>query len=104
MVTPRHITAWAMALGEVVKQPHFEKMSFRSKKRIFATLDEKKQILVVKLGEIDQSVFCQYDDQIIKPVDGAWGKQGWTMLNLKKVRKTICRDALTTAYETVSKK
>jgi hypothetical protein len=36
-----------------------------------------------KLTTIDQSVFCAFDQTIIYPVEGSWGKQGWTMVNLK---------------------
>ncbi len=32
------------------------------------------------------------------PAKGVWGKQGWTIIELKKVRKDLFIDALTTSY------
>jgi len=37
-------------------------------------------------------------------VSGAWGKQGATFVDLKKVRKDMFLDALTTAYKNVALK
>jgi predicted DNA-binding protein (MmcQ/YjbR family) len=90
---------------DVTEQPHFKKASFRvNGKKIFATLDEQGGKAVVKLSEIDQSVFCQIDSAIIYPVPGVWGKQGWTTIELKGVKKYILNDLLTTAYQTISHK
>ena len=94
----------ALSFDEAEELPHFEKPSFRIKKKIFATLDEKKTRVVIKLSETDQSVFCSYDKTVIYPVNGAWGKQGWTIIELDKVRDDIFRDAITTAYCTVAPK
>jgi predicted DNA-binding protein (MmcQ/YjbR family) len=104
MVSANEVTAWALALPEAVQQPHFEKASFRVKKKIFATLDSAHQKTVLKLSEIDQSVFCKYDNRTIYPVPGAWGKQGWTIIELKKVRKSMFKDALQLAYCLVAPK
>ena len=104
MVTNNEVVTWALTLPEAVQQPHFEKASFRVKKKIFATLDTLKKRVVVKLSEVDQSVFCKYDAEIIYPVPGGWGKQGWTIIELKKVRKTMFKDALLTSYCLVAPK
>lgn len=104
MVSIYEATTWALALPEAVQQPHFEKTSFRVKKKIFATLDTVHQRVVVKLSEIDQSVFCKYDKTVVYPVPGAWGKQGWTIVELKKVRKSMFKDALHQSYSLVAPK
>ena len=57
---------------------------------------------MVKLSAIDQSVFCAYDKEVIFPVPGAWGKHGATFINLKKVKKSMLTDALTTAWKTTA--
>ena len=103
-MTVKEAIALAMNFPEVVQAPHFERTSFRVKKKIFATLDVKKKRVVVKLSAIDQSVFIAYDSSVIFPVPGAWGKQGWTIIELEKVRKTMFQDALQTAYCTVAPK
>jgi hypothetical protein len=88
----------ALSFPEVIEQPHFEKASFRVNKKIFATLSEIDQKVCVKLSEIDQSVFSSFDKTIIYPVPNKWGKQGWTLIELSKVKKEILLDALTTSY------
>lgn len=59
---------------------------------------------MVKLTPEDQSVFCAFDPAVICPVPGGWGKKGATFIELKKVRKTMLKDALTVAYCTVAPK
>lgn len=103
MVTATEIETWALAFPEAVQLPHFEKTSFCIKKKIFATLDLKKNRLVVKLSETDQSVFGSYDPTIVYPVSGAWGKQGFTIIELKRIRKDLCRQVLRVSYENVLK-
>ena len=92
----------ALAFPEAEEKKHFEKPDFRVKNKIFAVLHLDKKSMVVKLSVIDQSVFCAFDDTVIYPVPGGWGRRGWTMINLKKVKKAMFLDALTTAWKTVA--
>lgn len=94
----------ALSFDESVELPHFEKTSFRVNKKIFATLDLKNKRACIKLSEIDQSVFSAFDNTIIYPVPNKWGKQGWTFIELKKVKKEVFKDALTVSYCTVAPK
>jgi predicted DNA-binding protein (MmcQ/YjbR family) len=103
MVAIKTFKQLALSFPGTEEQPHFEKTSFRVKKKIFATHATDSHIICVKLSEIDQSVFCAFDKTIIYPVDNKWGKQGWTLVDLKKVHKTMLKDILTTAYHEVAK-
>lgn len=94
----------ALSFPESVEAPHFEKASFRYKKKIFATLSTKDKRAVLKLSLEDQSVFCSFDNKIFYPVPNKWGKQGWTIVELKSVRKDMCKDAVKQAYEIVRSK
>lgn len=94
----------ALSFPEATEEPHFEKISFRVKKKIFATYDDVKKRACIKLSEIDQDVFSSSDKSIIFPVDNKWGKQGWTLIEMSKVRKELFVDALTTAYCEVAPK
>lgn len=93
-----------LSFPETMEQPHFEKLSFRVRKRIFATFDVTSNLACVKLSEIDQNVFSYIKESGIFPVPGNWGKQGWTYINIELVSEEIFKDALTTAYETVAPK
>ncbi len=94
----------ALSFPGAVELPHFEKTSFRIGKKIFATLSEKENKACLKLSVTDQDVFSLFDRSIIYPVPNKWGKQGWTFVELKRVRKKMLIDALTTAYGGVAPK
>ena len=104
MITIEEIRSYITYLPETEEHPHFEKVSFRIKKKIFTTIDTKKGVLVAKLTLADQSVFSAFDKAIIYPVPGAWGKHGWTMINMKQVRKNMCKDVIQCAYGTTAPK
>ncbi len=99
MVTIATARQTALSLPEAEEKSHFGLPDFRVKGKIFASLHIDKQYMMVKLGANDQSVFCSFDKTIIFPVPGGWGRKGATFVNLKKVRKTMLTDALTTAWK-----
>lgn len=88
----------ALSFDEAVETPHFEKKSFRVHDKIFATLDTKNFKAVFKLSEVDQSVFSDFDPSAIYPAAGGWGKQGWTIFEIKFVKEEMIKDALTLSY------
>lgn len=94
----------ALSFPEATEEPHFEKTSFRVKKKIFATYDDIKKRACIKLSEIDQNVFSSADKTIIFPLENKWGKQGWTLIEMTKVKKDLFIDALTTAFCEVAPK
>ena len=104
MVTIDTFRKLALSFPEATEEPHFEKTSFRVKKKIFATYDEIKKRACIRLSEIDQDVFSSADKTIIFPVDNKWGKQGWTLVEMNRVHNDLFRDALTTAYCEVAPK
>ena len=101
MITTNQFKAIALKLPQAEESPHFEKTSFKIKKKIFATLDEANAVVTIKLSEIDQSVYCSIDKSLIYPVAGKWGTHGWTMINLSKVTKKLLVEVLNKSYETV---
>lgn len=102
MVSIDNFRKMVLFLNNIEELPHFEKTSFRVNKKIVATLDVKAKRVVVKLSEIEQSVFGAYDKAVIYPANGAWGKQGWTVIELDKVKKEVLKDALQTSYNHVT--
>lgn len=90
--------AQCLSFDEVIEQPHFEKTSFRVRKKIFATLDFAKNKATFKLSEIEQSIFCDFNSEKIRPATGAWGKQGWTVFELTTLASELIIDALTCSY------
>jgi hypothetical protein len=98
MITIEAVRRFALSFPETDEHPHFDRKAFRVKKKIFATLSEKDKTLNLMLTLIDQSVFCSFDKTVIFPVPGGWGRQGATTVNLKKVKMSMLKDAITTAY------
>lgn len=47
----------ALSFPETTEEPHFEKTSFRVRKKIFATYDDESKRATIKLTEIDQDTF-----------------------------------------------
>ena len=92
----------ALSLPETEEKSHFELPDFRVKNKIFASLHQHKHLMMVKLSLVDQSVFCAFDSDVIYPVPGGWGRKGSTFINLKKVKKAMLLDALTTAWKNVA--
>ncbi|MCB0729287.1 MAG: MmcQ/YjbR family DNA-binding protein [Ignavibacteriae bacterium] len=91
----------AVSFPEVEESPHFEKTSFRIRKRIFATLNEKENRGCVKLSENDQYIFSQNESGAVYPVPNKWGLQGWTNIDLNKINKRLLKEILKTAYAEV---
>ena len=104
MVSIETFRELAISFPNATEEPHFEKTSFRVNKKIFATFDEKNNRAVLKLNEIDQSVFCASGEMIFYPLPNKWGKQGWTIVELSKVRPEMFEDALIRSYENVISK
>ncbi len=88
----------ALSLPETTEEPHFEKTSFRVKKKIFVTYDELNNRACLKFSENDQYAFSTIDKSVIYPVPNKWGQQGWTLIELDKLDDKIIEDAVKTAY------
>ncbi|WP_333819287.1 MmcQ/YjbR family DNA-binding protein [Ohtaekwangia sp.] len=104
MIDLKEARKLALSLPESSEEDHWGRPSFRVKKKIFLTLWPAEKRAVVKLSTVDQSVFCDYNAAVFYPVPGAWGKQGWTNIELQKVRKDMFKDALNLSWQSVAPK
>jgi predicted DNA-binding protein (MmcQ/YjbR family) len=104
MISIKTFRKLALSFPEATEKAHFEKTSFRVKKKIFATYDELNKRACIKLSEIDQDIFSLAYKTIIFPVDNKWGKQGWTLIEMEKVQKELFIEALATSYCEVAPK
>lgn len=101
MVSKATFRQLALSLPDVVELPHFDKPSFRVKGKIIATLWVKDNRGMIKLPEVEQSVYCAIPGGVFHPVPGYWGKQGATFVELNFVTKSVLKEALTMAYKTL---
>lgn len=98
MITNAHFKKYALAFPEVEETPHMDKKAYRVKKKIFVTHNAAEHRCCVKLSQEEQDLFCLMDKEMIYPVPNTWGRQGWTLVNLKKVNKEILTETLKAAY------
>jgi predicted DNA-binding protein (MmcQ/YjbR family) len=101
MITLENFRKMALSFADTIEEPHFESISFKVKKKIFATLSIEKMQACVKLSMNDQEMFSATDKSIIFPVENYWGSHGWTFININKVKREILTAALTSAYNEV---
>ncbi len=94
----------ALSFPDVTEEPHFEKPSFRFNGKIFMTFHMDKNQAMLILPELEQSVFTTFDGSVIYPVKGFWGSKGATMFDLKKVKKSMFKQALQSAYTKAAEK
>lgn len=92
MVNLEEVQNFALPFEKVTEQPHFEKVPFRVNKKIFVPLVERKIQVVVKISNIEQSVFSSFDSSAIYPVTGGWGRHGWTVIDLNKVKHDMLKE------------
>jgi len=104
MVSIKTFRTLALSFPEAVELPHFENTSFRVNKKIFASYSEKDNRACLKFSTVDQDAFSSFDKTVVYPVPNKWGKQGWTYVELKTVKRDMLVDALTCAYCTVAPK
>jgi predicted DNA-binding protein (MmcQ/YjbR family) len=104
MITLEEFRKLALSFPDTSEQPHFDSPSFRVNNKIFATYWNKDNRAMLLLSLVDQSAFCSIGKNIFFPVPNAWGKQGATFVELKKVRKNMFKDAVKTSYEFIASK
>jgi len=104
MISATSFSKTANSFDQVSEKPHFQKTSFRVKGKIFATLDQLANQATLKLTVADQSVYCLMRPSFAIAATGAWGKQGWTLINLRKAPKPLVLEALNKAYMQVAPK
>jgi hypothetical protein len=59
---------------------------------------------VVKLTPEQQREFVRSHQKVFKQVNGAWGRRGYTMVNLPAAKIDIAREALTAAWRNTAPK
>lgn len=98
MSSLKEFTTLACSLPEVSIGPHLEKVSFRVKKKTFATLNEKESRATLKFTPEEQEMFGKIKPDAIFPVPNKWGKMGWTHLRYQDLKAEIILELLKTAY------
>lgn len=94
----------ALALPEAQEQPHFDKPSFRVRGKIFATLSESDARVTLKLAPADQMALNTLYGDAIRAVEGYWGQQGWTVIELDRIASGQLQQLLLQSWRQVAPK
>lgn len=89
----------ARSLPEVVESSHMDHPDFRVGAQIFATLGyPDKGWAMVKLFPDQQQNFMKSMPRVFAPANGAWGRKGATLVNLKSAKKAELQKAMLAAW------
>ncbi len=95
---PEDVRALALLLPEVVAGAHNGHPDFRIDGQIFATLWVEEERVVLKFDPADQAAFVAAEPDLFTPIAGAWGRRGWTNLDLWDAEEDTLRAALLAAW------
>lgn len=98
MVTVKTFRRICLSLPEVQEVLHWGNPAFRTKRKIFVTLREKEKRANFGFTPEEQAAFCKADGNSFVPIDGGWGRQGWTTVDLSKVSEKMLVNAIQNAW------
>jgi hypothetical protein len=102
MLTRDDVRAAALALPEAYEEGHFDLPSFRVAKKIFCTVHADQPRIVLKLDPDDQHNLV--DGSAVRPVEGAYGRKGWTYVYFEPLEPQRLDSLLRLAWATVAPK
>ena len=92
----------ALGLEGAIERAHMGHPDFRANGRIFASLDAKEAWGTVKLLPEEQRELRRTHPKVFEPAAGAWGRQGWTRVQLATADRRTVRSAVVLAWEHVT--
>jgi hypothetical protein len=88
----------AKALFGVSKKEHFGSDAYVANGRMFATVWHDQHKVNLRLSLQDQRKFLSLDGEAFVTINNAWGKQGWTCVQLKFIEQAQFMAALKCAW------
>lgn len=96
---PARVRELALSLPGASEAPHFDRIAFRTPRRIFATLSPSAGDLNLTTFDPDlRDFFCGQAPHAFTPVPGAWGRRGATRCDLRTVDEATAMSALRAAH------
>jgi predicted DNA-binding protein (MmcQ/YjbR family) len=91
----------ALAMPGAVEASHMGHPDFRIKGKIFASLQPVKSEACVKLRPDQQEMVVVAEPAVVRPVNGAWGRHGWTWVTLGATDKVTALSLIKMAFANV---
>ena len=93
----------ALSLPDAVEGTHMGHADFRMNGKVFATLGwPDKAWAMVRLPLELQDALVRAAPNAFKPENGAWGRQGSTMVRLAAADEATLKDAIRSAWQRVA--
>ncbi|HEY7292683.1 MAG TPA: MmcQ/YjbR family DNA-binding protein [Vicinamibacterales bacterium] len=89
----------ALGMDGAIEAAHMGHPDFRVNGKIFATLDHEGTRGMVKLSPDQQRDAIRAAPDTFEPAAGAWGRQGCTMVVLRKADQETVGEAMTLAWQ-----
>ncbi len=94
----------ALALPLASEAPHFDRLAFRTPRKIFATLNARGGDLNLMFDPDLRDFYCEQAPHAFTPVPGGWGRRGATRCDLRKVDEATLMSALQAAHQLAAPK
>lgn len=88
----------ALALADASEAPHFDRLAFRTPRKMFATLGPEGRDLNLMFDPDLRDFYCEQAPQAFMPVPGGWGRRGATRCDLDRVDEPTLLSALQAAH------
>ena len=92
------VRALCVMLPGTVEGAHMGNPDFRVGGRIYATLWVEEERTVLRLTPEHQAMLAEAEPDLFAPVPAAWGRRGWTNLDLPEADEETLRGALLAAW------
>ena len=103
-MTAKAFRTFALSLPDATEGAHMGHADFRDRGKIFASLGPKEDWGMVKLPPDEQADLIDEDEAVYRPASGAWGVQGSTIVQLRRAKSQLVRQALVAAWRKAAPK
>jgi hypothetical protein len=104
MLSPAQFRKLALALPETEEKSHFEQPDFRVRNKIFADMSPDGSRGTLKLTPEIQHMLLDAEPETFSPAAGAWGRSGWTRVQLARIEPAALADLLLEAWRLTAPK
>jgi hypothetical protein len=94
----------ATALPGASQAPHFDRLGFRTPRKMFATLGASGEDMNLMFNPELRDFYCEMAPHAFAPVPGGWGVKGATSCDLRAVDEATLTSALIAAHKLAAPK